>query len=145
MPSPPIVGSLTDFESRLKGLRTGIKREEVKAIAKKSLRTAADQLGTEWFSSIEPELRTAGLDASLLLTYSENFEKLIKLALPNNLRMRYLQVLNAIIRKFQGDLILSLKKTPPTPTSQLEKLLTGLTNTPQTEYLKKAIECSRYR
>ncbi len=99
-PNPPLIDSVRNFETRLKDLRKRVKAEQVSQIAKKSLRMAAEELGTEWFSSIEPELKTAGVDASLLLRYSERLQSLLKLASPNNLRTRYLAVLQETTRDF---------------------------------------------
>jgi hypothetical protein len=116
MPPPPLLASLKDFESRLKTLRSGIKREKVGRIAKASLRNTAENLGSEWFSSIEPGLKLSSLDPSVLLTYSENFHTLVKISAPNNLRSRYLTVLQDIVGKFRSQLILPVQTNPPTPT-----------------------------
>lgn len=145
MPTSLLLASLKDFESRLKNLRGDIKREQVSQIAKASLRTAAENLGSEWFSSIEPDLKLANLEPAILLTYSENFQMLVKLSAPNNLRTRYLTVLKDITGGFRKELILPVQTNPPTPTSQLQILLAGVTNSNQSEYLKEAVECSRHK
>ncbi len=145
MSSPPLLVSLKDFESRLKALRRDIKAEKVRQIAKVSLRTTAERLGTDWFSSIEPGLKLAGLDPSILLNYTENFHALIKLSGPSNLRDRYLKVINAVTSKFRSDFVLTLQTSPVTPTSQLQSLLAAITNPSQSEYLKEAIECSKHQ
>lgn len=145
MPPSPLLASLKAFESRLKALRSSVKREKVTQIAKASLRSTAETLGSEWFSLIEPELRLSNLDPSLLLTYSENFHQLIKISAPNNLRSRYLTVLQDVVGNFRTELILPVQTNPPTPTSQLQTLLTGITNSNQSEYLKEAVECSRHK
>src|ERR1700693_4648792 len=127
MPPSPLLASLKDFESRLKTLRSDVKREKVSQIAKRSLRSTAESLGSEWFSSIEPELKLSSLDAAILLTYSDNFHALVKISAPNNLRTRYLTVLQDIVGKFRKELILPVQTNPPTPTSQLQTLLAGVT------------------
>jgi len=144
MTPSPLLASLKDFESRLKALRSDVKRERVKQIAKSSIRSNAENLGSEWFSSIEPELKLSGSDPSILLTYSENFHTLVKISAPNNLKSRYLAVLQDIVGKFRKELILPVQTNPPTPTSQLQTLLAGVTNSNQSEYLKEAVECSRH-
>ena len=145
MPPSTLLASLKDFESRLKTLRSDVKRETVSRIAKASLRNTAENLGSEWFSSIEPELKLSNIDPSILLTYSEEFHTLVKISAPNNLRSRYLTVLQGIVGKFRKELILPVQTNPPTPTSQLQTLLAGVTNSNQSEYLKEAIECSRHK
>src|SRR5690242_14606504 len=100
MPPSSLLASLKDFESRLKTLRADVKRENVSQIAKASLRNTAENLGSEWFSSIEPELKLSSLDPSVLLTYSENFHALVKISAPNNLRSRYMTVLQDIVGNF---------------------------------------------
>lgn len=145
MPPSTLLASLKDFESRLKTLRSDVKRETVSGIAKVSLRNTAENLGSEWFSSIEPELKLSNIDPSILLTYSEEFRTLVKISARNNLRSRYLTVLQGIVGKFRKQLILPVQTNPPTPTSQLQTLLAGVRNSNQSEYLKEAIECSRYK
>ncbi|MCU1269554.1 MAG: hypothetical protein JWN74_848 [Acidobacteriaceae bacterium] len=145
MSEPSLVISLKDFGSKLKALKKDVKAETVQQIAKMSLRSRAESLGTEWFSSIEPTLKSSNFDPSLLLTYSENFQKLIKLSGPSNLRTRYLTVLNDVSNEFRSDFVLAAQTKPATPTSQLATLLAGITNTTQSEYLKEAIECSKYK
>jgi hypothetical protein len=81
----------------------------------------------------------------LLLSYSENFQKLIRLSGPSNLRTRYITVLNDVTRKFRTHFVLPVQTSPATPTSQLQTLLASVTNANQSEYLKEAIECSRYK
>jgi len=145
MSVPPLLASLKEFESRLKDLRREVKAEKVSQIAKISLRTTAEKLGTDWFSSIEPGLKLANLDPSILLKYSENFHNLIKLSGPNNSRARYLTVLKDLSRKFRTDFVLPVQTSPASPTSQLQTLLAGITNTSQSDYLEEAIECSNYK
>jgi hypothetical protein len=145
MPPSPLLASLKDFQRRLKALRSDVKREKVSQIAKASLRNTAENLGSEWFSSIEPELKLSSLDPSILQTYSENFHTLVRISAPNNLRSRYLTVLQDIVGKFRSEMILPVQTNPPTPTSQLQTLLAGTTNLNQSEYLKEAIECSRHK
>lgn len=145
MPLSALLALLKDFETRLKNLRRDVKAEKVSQIAKVSLRTAAEKLGSEWFSLIEPELKRVNLDPSLLLNYSESFQKLIRLSGPSNLRTRYITVLNDVTRKFRTDFVLPVQTSPATPTSQLQTLLTSVTNVNQSEYLREAIECSRYK
>src|SRR5271157_4871107 len=101
MTTSALLTALKDFELRSKTLRRQVNAENVSQIAKKSLRAAAEKLGSEWFSAIEPELRLANIDPALLLTYSENFEKLVKLSGPSNLRSSYLTVLKDVTRKFR--------------------------------------------
>lgn len=145
MPPSPLLASVKDFESRLKRFRSDVKREAVSQIAKTSLRNTAENLGSEWFSSIEPELTRSGLGSSVLLTYSDHFHTLVKISAPNNLRSRYLTVLQDIVSRFRKELILPLQTNPPTPSSQLETLLAGVKNSNQSEYLKEAVECSRHK
>jgi len=145
MTPSPLLASMKDFESRLKTLRSNVKREKVKQIAKASIRSTAENLGSEWFSSIEPELKLSCSDPSILLTYSEKFHTLVKISAPNNLRSRYLTILQDIVGKFRKELILPVQTNPPTPTSQLQTLLAGVTNSNQSEYLKEAVECSRHK
>lgn len=145
MTTSSLVTTLKDFELRSKTLRRQVSAEKVSQIAKKSLRTEAEKLGSEWFSTIEPELKLANIDTALMLTYSENFEKLVKLSGPNNLRSSYLTVLKDVTRKFRADFILPVQTNPATPTSQLQVLLAGLTDSNQSEYLLEAIACSKHR
>jgi hypothetical protein len=146
MATVSLVQTLKGFEVKLKDLRRKVKAENVEQIAKKSLRTSTEQLGGEWFSTVEPELNAhGGIDSARIVEYSKSFRTLITLSGPNNLRTRYLDVLNDIIPGFRKDIVLVVQTSSATPTTQLERLLAGITNAPQSEYLKEAIECSRYQ
>jgi hypothetical protein len=84
------------------------------------------------------------ISAEVLDRYSVQFAALLKLANPNNLRSRYLEVLKDAVKKFRDDLIIPIQTEPKhvEDVSLLSKMLTDLPNEAENIYLKEAINCA---
>jgi len=142
-----LLENLKSLHERLTALRKLVSNESAKTIAKKTIRTESEQIGTYWFSGLADELITIpSLDEKLIQSYSDNFVRLIKISAPSNLKTTYEEVLKNITKKFRDDLIIPVQKNPLSPTDEslLIKILGGLPNQEEDEYLKEAIKCATH-
>jgi hypothetical protein len=138
-----LVDHAKTFETELKDLRKAIKAETVNQIGKQGLRHRAEELGSEWFSELAPQLQTTSvIDEKKISEYGELFQDLIALSGPSNLRSRYLAVLTNCVHDFRKDFILPLQTISATPASQLLKLLSGVKSPVHSDYLQEAIACA---
>lgn len=141
-----MVEKLKKFLEELKALRKDIKAEKVKQIAKKTLRIRAEQLGSRWFSEYSmPLSQEMGLSADILEKYSDACGRLIALSAPNNLKTRYVDVLDSLVKPFRDELVLTVQKGAPTSGSLalLHKILGELPNADENDYLKEAVSCAQ--
>jgi hypothetical protein len=141
-----MIDKLKSYLAELKALRKALKSETVKQIAKKDLRSRAEQLGTQWFSEFSPQLpQQAGISAEILERYSEGCARLITLSGPNNLKTSYLDILDGLIKSFRNDLILPAQtnSSPASSLSLLHNILKDLPDPEENEYLQEAISCAQ--
>ena len=141
-----MVEKLKQFLEDLKALRKDIRGEKVKQIAKKDLRNRAEQIGTRWYSELSPALtQNLGVSPDILEKYSEACGRLIALSSPNNLKKSYLQTLDSLIKPFRGELIVTAQKGASSTASLglLHKILAGLPDPQENEYLQEAISCAQ--
>lgn len=142
-----MVEKLKSFLSDLKALRKDIKSEKVAQVAKKSLRTRAEQLGSRWFNELsEPLTTTYGFHSELIDKYASGAAKLIKLSAPNNLKTSYLSALSELIKDFRDELVLPVQKGQAAPAqgSTFDSFFAQIQNSDESEYLKEAIACARH-
>jgi hypothetical protein len=140
-----LLESLKALHQRLAALRKSVSTETAKSISKKTIREEAEGIGTLWFSGLADELGVVtSIQSQLIQSYSENFSRLIKISAPNNLKSSYEVVLSSLTKKFRDDLIIPLQKNPSSQAnpSLLTKILGGLPNQNEDEYLKEAIKCA---
>ncbi|MGD0784571.1 MAG: hypothetical protein ABR969_02020 [Sedimentisphaerales bacterium] len=140
--------TLQEIHQQLKDLRKDVALEHANSISKKTIRERAEILGTKWFKEIvEPLKAQYNITSEVADTYSENFERLIKISAPNNLKKSYLETLGFLSKSFRDDFILPMQKNPKSTTdiSLLSKMLEGLPDQVEDEYLKEAINCAKHK
>ncbi len=140
--------TLQEIYEELKALRKEIADEKANSIAKKTLRQRAEFLGSKWFSDVAEQLKTqCNVSSDVIEGYSENFGRLIKISAPNNLKKSYLDTLGSLSKSFRDDLILLVQKFPKSATdiSLLSKILDGLPDQLEDDYLKEAINCAKHQ
>lgn len=141
-----MIGELKQFLADLKALRKDIRAEKVKQIAKNNLRARAEKLGTRWFNEILIQLsQKGGMSSDILQKYSDGCGRLIALSTPNNLKNSYLDVLDAVIKPFRSELILSvqIEGTNSTSLALLHNILSNLPDPQENEYLQESISCAQ--
>jgi hypothetical protein len=135
-----------DFLSELKALRKEVKAERVTQIAKKHLREKAEQLGSQWCTSLSGELSQSGaIPSEVLERYTEYCSRLIVLSSPNNLKTSYIETLDGLIKPFRSELILPLQRAPSVSGSLalLHRILGTLPDPQENDYLKEACSCAQ--
>ncbi|MCK4335048.1 hypothetical protein KAX06_09755 [candidate division WOR-3 bacterium] len=141
-----MVEKLKRLLADLKALRKDLKAEKVTQIAKKHLRTSAEDLGSRWFSDFSSTIpQELGLSTDVLGKYSDGFGRLIALSSPNNLKKSYVEVLDALIKPFRDELILPAQKGGSSSASLalLHNILKDLPDPEENEYLKEGISCAQ--
>lgn len=141
-----MVEKLKQLLDDLKALRRDIKAEKVTQIAKKNLRTHAEELGAKWFSEFSASAsQELGLSSDVLEKYLDGFGRLIALSSPNNLKKSYIEVLDALIKPFRDELIIPSQKggSPSASLSLLHQILKDLPDPEENEYLNEAISCAQ--
>jgi hypothetical protein len=132
------------FHDDLKILRRDLKNETNPQVAKKGLRSQAEELGSRWFNDISPALSKLGFSAELVDKYSAGCARLIKLSAPNNLRTSYLEVLDALIRPMRDDLILPIKSGAVSPsTSPFNEFVSQLEGAEESAYFQESLDCAK--
>jgi len=139
-----MVDELKKLLDELKYLRKKIKAEKTKQIAKKALRSQAEELGSRWFTDIASQMPDIGLSEDSLKKYDSAFARLIKLSGPNNLKTSYVDVLNQLIKPFKDELIIASQTGPkPDSISILHKMLVDIADPTESEYLDEAVKCAQ--
>jgi hypothetical protein len=97
----------------IQAIRKAIKNEPGKRISKQALRTQAESLSQRWFSDFAHSLiNEAQISKEIINPYNANFDKLLKLSTPNNLKSSYLSVLDSITKSFRGILYFIYRNNP---------------------------------
>jgi hypothetical protein len=142
-----MLDALRTLQKQLGTLRKEVSSIETARIAKKSIRSKAEEIGSKWFSEFSEGLANQhGLSPELIESYSQHFGRLIKVSAPNNLKKSYVDTLRAILKSFRDDLIIPLQtQSKGSPkVSLLSEVLDTLPSAAECAYLKEAIECARH-
>lgn len=140
-----IIDKLDVFKKELQSLRREVARVEGKTINRVSTRKQAESIADMWVeelrSSLEHRFR---LPKELIETTATDMKQLHILSRPSNLKSSYLKALNATLNKFDDKFVLPIKQsaTQFETIIDLEKLVPGLSDPDESDYLKEAIECA---
>lgn len=142
-----MVEELKSFLDDLKSFRKDLKAETTLQVAKKALRSRAEDLGSRWFNEISPLVTSAGgFSAALVEQYSTGCARLIKLSSPNNLRKSYLITLDQLIKPFRNDLVLPAQQgTSGTngTNSEFDAFFSNLSDQQESAYLEESLMCAK--
>jgi hypothetical protein len=140
-----ILARLSEFQAGLKSLKKEINALTTERVSRKSLRDQADALATVWVEDLRSPLEHQfGLPEELIKQTSASMKQLHRLSRPNNLKSSYLKVLNAVLRGYQDRFVLPIKQTTTVIESvfDLQKLVAGLSDAEESDYLREAIDCA---
>ena len=141
-----MVETFKDFLSALKALRAKVVADKKEYVQKVSHRQEAEGLGTTWFSELGPLARDAIADEAVVDAYDGHFNKLLMLgASPKVKSNTYTDVLDAVVKNFNKDLILPIQKLPKPKaiSTPLDDMLSGIADPGESEYLREARDCAR--
>jgi hypothetical protein len=140
-----ILDKLRTFETDLRELRKDVKALTVKQVGAKAIRNRAEALANRWVEELRSPLEHKfKINADTIKATSEQIKQLHVLSRPNNLRASYLSVLDEILNDFKNKFILPIQQMPVAVDNvfDLQKLVSGLADPEESEYLKEAIDCA---
>ena len=137
---------LEQFLAELKAFRRDIRMLKGERVTQKAMCQAAKDLPTIWYQEHCPVVSGSGaVDEDVVSRYENRFETLLKLGNPNNLKTSYLKALDVLIRTFEGDIIIPLRKQPAASGlgNALKQILVDARSADDTAYLSEAVECAQ--
>jgi hypothetical protein len=138
-----LLKKLDEFEIDLRRLRKSINALTGAQVSRQQLRADAEELATRWVEDLRSPLEHKfHIAKDAILETSESLKRLHILSRPNNLKTSYLKVLDAVLDHFKDKFVLPIQQTSRVVESKfdLQKLVSGLTNPDESEYLKEAID-----
>jgi hypothetical protein len=140
-----ILEKLTKFEKDLRDLRKEVKLIPVQTVGSQATRKKAEVLATQWVEELRSPLEHKfKLDAVTITQTSEDMKRLYVLSRPSNLKSSYVAVLDSALDGFKDKFLLPIQQmTVETEGGfDLQKLVAGLSNPDESEYLKEAVDCA---
>lgn len=137
---------LKEFEKNLKTLRRQVREQKTERINKKEIRTNAESSAKQWFDKIiVPLTERYSVAKDKLDGHSNDFERLLKISAPNNLKSSYEETLDSICRGMRDDIVIHVQKhVVPTGTgSEFDEIFKDLPEPEKADYLKEATGCAR--
>lgn len=141
-----ILAELEQFKKEAQKLRRDVSEIPSKRVNRQSARKSADLLASSWVEELRSPLEhTFKLDIDMIQSTSELMKRMHVLSRPNNLKESYLDVLNALLNKFDDKFTLPIKQMPVEVQSvlDLQNLIARL-NPDESEYMKEAISCASH-
>lgn len=141
-----VLARLRQFKSDLQKLRRDVRAVAGERVAKQAIRKDAESLATLWVeelrSPLEHKFRLAD---DIIREMSECMKQLHVVSRPSNRKTSYLRVLDDVLENFEDKLILPLQQTATRVESllDLQKLIPGLADPAESDYLKEAVECAQ--
>jgi hypothetical protein len=141
----PILEKVETFKKDLQTLKKEVSALTTAQVNRKVIRDHADAIATYWVEELRSPLEhKAKLSAELIEQTAANMKQLHVLSRPSNLKTSYLAVINRTLTKFDDNFVLPIKQSATEVDSifDLAKLVPGLANPDESDYLKEAIECA---
>jgi hypothetical protein len=142
------IDKLRTFKADVVALKRDIGKLQTKRVSQKQLMATAEAIASKWVEEIRSPLEHKfKLDKSVIEQTSERVKKLHVLSRPNNLKKSYVQCLNGILKDYDDKFVLPIQQSSGSVTEilDLRKLLPGLPNPDESEYLREAISCAEGR
>jgi hypothetical protein len=140
-----VLTNLRQFKTDLQALRKDVKANRGERVSQKSIRNQAENLATRWVEDIRSPLEHKfKVSADVIRDMSENMKQLHVLSRPNNRTSSYLKILEQALRDFDDRLVLPVQQLAVDVESvfDLQKLVPGLTDPAESEYLDEAVRCA---
>jgi hypothetical protein len=141
----PILEKVEAFKRDIQILKKEVTALTTVQVNRKGTRDKADAIATYWVEELRSPLEhKAKLPAELIEQTAADMKQLHVLSRPSNLKTSYLAVINRTLRKFEDKFVLPIKQSATEVESifDLNKLVPGLANPDESDYLKEAIECA---
>jgi hypothetical protein len=140
-----LIEKLRAFKDEITDLKQKIRKLKTERVSQKHLRKAAETIASKWVEEIRSPLEHKFRIAKPVIEQmAEQMKKLHILSRPNNLKSSYIQCVNAILKDYDDRFVLPLQQVSEDVNEilDLRKLLPGLSNQDESDYLKEAISCA---
>ena len=140
-----ILAKLEQFRDDLRKLRKDVNGIDAKTINRKGMRDRADALATTWVEKLRSPLEHKfKLPKPLIEKTAGEMKQLHVLSRPSNRKESYIRTINATLKKFDDKFILPIKQSATEVESilDLDKLVPGLVDPEESDYLREAIACA---
>lgn len=141
-----ILAKLDHFKKELQTLRREVAAVQGTTINRLAIRSRADAIATAWVEELRSPLEHQfKLPADLIEKTAAEMKQLHVLSRPSNLKTSYLRTINSVLNKFEDKFVLPIKQSASEVESiiDLEKLVPGLSDPDESDYLKEAVECAK--
>lgn len=140
-----IFEQLAVFEKGLRQLRKAVADLDTPRVSRQALLQQAESLATSWVEELRSPLEHKfQIDPAVIQDMSELMKRLHVLSRPGNRQTSYDAVLGGALKDFKNRFVLPIQQTAisvETP-FDLMKLVAGLTDADEGEYLTEAIACA---
>jgi len=140
-----ILEKLRTFEADLRDLRRDVKALTVTTVNVKAIRDQAETLANRWVEELRSPLEHKfKISTDTIKGTSEHIKRLHVLSRPSNLKASYVSLLDDILEGYKDKFILPIQQmsTAVENIFDLQKLVLGLPDPEESEYLKEAIDCA---
>jgi len=141
----PILDKVEAFKKELQLLKKEVNALATPQVNRKAIRDHADAIATTWVEELRSPLEhKAKLPPELIEQTAADMKQLHILSRPSNLKSSYLTVIDRTLKKFDDKFVLPIKQSATEVESifDLQKLVPGLPNPDESDYLKEAVECA---
>jgi hypothetical protein len=139
-----ILKNLDSFEEDLRKLRKAV-FSSGERITSTRIRSTAEELATRWVEELRSPLEHKFKIATETIEHtSQAMKQLHVLSRPNNRKSSYVKTLDAVLRDFKNKFVLPIQQmaTGVENVFDLHKLVAGLADRDESDYLKEAIDCA---
>ena len=140
-----ILDKVEAFKKDLQLLKKELNSLTTQQVNRKAIREHADAIASTWVEELRSPLEhKAKLPADLIEQTATDMKQLHVLSRPSNLKTSYLAVIDRTLKKFDDKFVLPIKQSAAEVESifDLQKLVPGLPNPNESDYLKEAVECA---
>jgi hypothetical protein len=139
-----ILKSLETFESDMRRLRKDVVASGER-VTSSVVRKNAESLADRWVEEIRSPLEHKfKLPTETIEQTSEAMKQLHVLSRPNNRKTSYLKTIDAVLKDFKNRFVLPIQQTATVVENvfDLQKLVAGLPDKEESDYLKEAVDCA---
>jgi hypothetical protein len=140
-----LIEKLRAFKDEIADLKQQIRKLKTDRVSQIHLRKAAETIASKWVEEIRSPLEHKfRLSKPIIEQMADQMKKLHILSRPNNLKSSYLQCINTILKDYDDRFVLPLQQVTEEVNEilDLRKILPGLSNPDESDYLKEAISCA---
>jgi len=142
------IHKLRAFKTEVVALKREVGGLSTERVSQKKLTVSAEAIASKWVEEMRSPLEHKfKLDKQVIEHTSGHLKQLHVLIRPNNLKKSYVLCLNAILKDYDNKFILPIQQSAENVAEifDLQKILPGLANSDESEYLKEAISCAERR